>query len=216
MGVAGQARGRSSGSRPARLDDGGFIMVALLVAMAAAAVWMSAALPAWSQQAQREREAELVFRGEAIARAIYLYRQENNQALPPSLDTLVSRRYLRKKYLDPMTGKDFEVVAGATSTPGGATFGALQGGIVGVRSGSDEPSIRIYNGQQVYSQWVFDFSLEQMRSGGGPATGGMGPIVPGRGGDRIGGPGGRRGRGEGGRGGVVQPGARGARGARGG
>lgn len=191
-------------------------MVALLVAMAAAAVWMGAALPAWSQQAQRERETELVFRGEAIARAIYLYRQENGQRLPPSLDTLVSQKYLRKKYLDPITGKDFQPVAGATSTPGGSTFGALQGGIVGVRSTSDDPSIRIYNGQQVYSQWVFDFSLEQMRSGGGPPTGGMGPIVPGRGGDRLGGPGGGRrggigpGRGTGGgrigRGGLAQPG----------
>jgi type II secretory pathway pseudopilin PulG len=184
------------------LDDAGFVMVALLVAMAVTAVWMSALLPAWRQQVQREKEAELIFRGEAIARAIYLYRQKNGQNLPPSLDTLVSQRFLRQKYIDPITGKDFLPVAGATAGPGGGRAGGpgqLQGGIIGVRSTSNETSIRIYNNQQTYSQWAFDFTLEQLRAGGGPAV-----AVPDQGG-RQGGAGGRQGRGGGvggGRGGV--------------
>lgn len=161
-------------------------MVALLVGMAVAAVWMTAALPSWRHQVQREKEAELVFRGEAIARAIYLYRQENGQNLPPNLDVLVSRRYLRKKYLDPITGKDFVPVAGVTSGGGFGGQGTQQG-IIGVRSTSQEPSIRIYGGQQQYSLWAFDFSLEQQRSGGGgPMMEGPAPIVPG-GGGRFGG-----------------------------
>jgi type II secretory pathway pseudopilin PulG len=210
------------------LDDGGFIMVAMLVGIAVAAIWMAAILPAWRHQMQREKEAELIFRGEAIARAIYLYRQKSGQALPPSLDVLVSRRFLRKKYIDPITGEDFQIVAGATPG-GGGTFGALQAGMIGVRSSSPGQSIRVYNGQQLYSQWVFDFSLEQQRSGGGPPTGdGAGPITPpgarGRGGvvapgGRQGGPGGgiRGGGGRAGRGGSgVQPGGGGpTRGGRG-
>ena len=187
MELTGQAAETSSlARRGTRLDDGGFVMVALLVAMAVTAVWMGAALPAWRQQVQREKEAELVFRGEAIARAIYLYRQKNNQSLPPNLDTLVSQRFLRKKYLDPITGKDFLPVAGATAGPGrgGGTPGALQGGVVGVRSTSNDTSIRIYNNQQTYSQWAFDFTLEQLRAGGGPVV--NGPIGPGVGGRQDG------------------------------
>ena len=39
-------------------------MAALLVAMAVMAVLMSAALPVWRHEAQREKEEELVFRGQ--------------------------------------------------------------------------------------------------------------------------------------------------------
>jgi len=198
------------------LDDGGFVMVALLVAMAVTAVWMGAAIPAWRHQVQREREAELIFRGESIARAIYLYRQKNGQNLPPNLDTLVSQRFLRRKYVDPITGKDFLPVAGATAAPGGA--GGLQGGIVGVRSTSNDASIRIYNNQQTYSQWAFDFTLEQLRAGGGPLTTAPAPGqggrqgTPGAGGARQGAPGnGGRGGGRGGDGPVtpISPGGAG-------
>jgi type II secretory pathway pseudopilin PulG len=206
MELTGQATETSSPApRGTRLDDAGFVMVALLVAMAVTAVWMGALLPAWRQQMQREKEAELIFRGESIARAIYLYRQKNGQNLPPSLDTLVSQRFLRKKYIDPITGKDFLPVAGAAGAPGGRAGGPgqLQGGIVGVRSTSNETSIRIYNNQQTYSQWAFDFTLEtleQLRAGGGPAGG---VVVPDGGGPRSGRPGGAGGiggpRGAGGR-----------------
>lgn len=203
----GQATGPSSGAKGLRLDDAGFVMVALLVSIAVTAVWMTALLPTWRQQVQREKEAELIFRGEAIARAIYLYRQKNGQSLPPSLDVLVSQRFLRKKYLDPISGKEFVPAAGATGTaPGTGSFGTLQGGIIGVRSPSNEASIRIYNNQQIYSLWAFDFTLEQLRAGGGAA---LGPIPPrgddgrqggvdGRGrGVGPGGPGGGRGGGRG-------------------
>jgi type II secretory pathway pseudopilin PulG len=169
------------------LDDGGYIMVVLLISMAVTAVWMTAALPSWRQQVIREREAELIFRGEAYARAIQLYRQKNNQNLPPNIDILVSQKYLRKKYKDPITGKDFLVVGGVGLQPGGGVGVPQTGpgappngslgsvGIIGVRSTSNEQSIRIYNNQQTYSQWAFDFTLEQQRSGQGL---GLGRTIP--------------------------------------
>src|SRR5689334_5099246 len=69
-----------------RLDDGGFIMVALLIGIAVAAVWMAALLPSWRQQVVRERETELIFRGQQYARAIRLYQQQMGGALPTSFD----------------------------------------------------------------------------------------------------------------------------------
>ena len=47
----------------------GYAMVALLVAMAVMAIVLSTALPVYQTVARREREAELVFRGEQYARA---------------------------------------------------------------------------------------------------------------------------------------------------
>ena len=147
-------------------------MVALLIGIAISAVWMTALLPSWHQQQTREREAELIFRGEQYARAIYLYRQRNNQAPPPNVDTLVSQRYLRKKYLDPMTGKDFLIVGGVTTAnPGGGRAGGpapaftSQAGITGVRSTSNEASIVLYRNQTTYSQFPFDWNVEAQRSG---------------------------------------------------
>ena len=45
-------------------------MAALLVALAVMSLMLSMALPVWHHAAQREREAELIFRGEQYARAI--------------------------------------------------------------------------------------------------------------------------------------------------
>ena len=207
MGLAGQNQPRSSRAARGRLDDDGYVLVVLLISMAVTAVWMAAALPSWRQQLIREREAELIFRGESYARAIYLYRQKNGQNLPPNVDVLVGQKFLRKKYKDPITGKDFLAVLAAGARPGGTAAGFAPAGISGVRSTSNDTSIRIYNNQQTYSQWAFDFTLEQLKAGGG-VPGAAGP------GGRVG-PGGPGGPGEtapippGGRGPGGLPGGRG-------
>jgi len=95
----------------------GYAMAALLVGLAVMSVLMSAALPTWRHQAQREKEAELVFRGEQYARAVALFRAKNQNAFPPSVDVLVQGKFLRKKYLDPITGKDFDLIGVGTQTP---------------------------------------------------------------------------------------------------
>jgi type II secretory pathway pseudopilin PulG len=88
-------------------NERGYAMAALLVSLAVMMVLMSVAMPVWKTQAQREKEAELVFRGEQIARSINLYmRKMGGASYPPSLDVLVQGRFLRKKYKDPMTEND--------------------------------------------------------------------------------------------------------------
>lgn len=77
-------------------------MGALLVGLAAAGILMSVALPVWSQAARREREAELVFRGEQYARAVALYQRTYAGAFPPDIETLIEERFLRRRYRDPM------------------------------------------------------------------------------------------------------------------
>jgi type II secretory pathway pseudopilin PulG len=88
----------------------GYAMAALLVAMSVMAILLSTALPVFQTQARREREAELVFRGQQYARAIGLFQRKYPNALPPDLDVLVKERFLRKKYKDPITGGDFQLL----------------------------------------------------------------------------------------------------------
>jgi type II secretory pathway pseudopilin PulG len=185
-------------------------MAALLVMLGVMLVLMSAALPAWRFQARREKEAELVFRGEQIARSIYLYQRKNGPgAFPPTLDVLVQGRFLRRKYKDPMT-KDGEfqlLLAGmAPQAPGRGNqppqpqpqvTGVNQPGIIGVQSKSKETSIRTYMGRTRYNEWQFNAANMAARMGG-PGRG-RGGIVDGQPFPGAPGIGGRRGMPGGGR-----------------
>ena len=115
-------------------NERGYAMAALLVSLAVMMVLMSVAMPVWKTQAQREKEAELIFRGEQIARGINLYmRKMGGASYPPSIDVLVQGRFLRKKYKDPMTENDlslpmnqrgeWDVINAAGGIPGGGEGG---------------------------------------------------------------------------------------------
>jgi type II secretory pathway pseudopilin PulG len=106
----------------------GYAMAALLVGLGIMAVMMTVVMPVWKQTAQREKEAELVFRGEQYARAIELYGRKLPGALPPNLDVLVDQKFLRKKYKDPITGGDFDLVSPAV-TPGPQRGAQQPGGL---------------------------------------------------------------------------------------
>lgn len=172
-----------SGLRRSRLDDDGFIMVALLVAMAVTAIWLATMLPAWRQQAVRQREGDLIFRGQQYARAIALYYVNDGCTLPLSVDMLVSRHFLRKKWKDPIANDDFVplVAGGAAGTgtgtsgnpsspgaqggrPGGGPVGSPAPGgqqligLYGVASKSTDTSITVYQNQQQYSLWSFRYT----------------------------------------------------------
>jgi type II secretory pathway pseudopilin PulG len=104
-------------------------MAALLIAMSIMAVMMTVAMPTWRQMAQREKEAELVFRGEQYARALTLFQNKNGPGTtPPTFDLLVEQRYLRKKYKDPITNDDFVPILLSAGQPGGTTQGSTAPG----------------------------------------------------------------------------------------
>src|SRR5215207_8474665 len=98
--------------------DSGYAMVVLIVGLSVMAVLMSAAMPVWKQIAKREKEAELVFRGEQYARAIGLFQRKNGPGtLPPSFEVLVEQKFLRKKFKDPITNDEFVPVALVAGAP---------------------------------------------------------------------------------------------------
>lgn len=122
-------------SRGTHGRDDGYAMAALLVGMTIMALVMSIALPAWRTEAQREKEAELIFRGQQYARAIVLFQRKYANTFPPNVDILLNEHYLRKKYKDPITNDDFQVIyanqqQSAQPSAGGAQGGAAQSGTV--------------------------------------------------------------------------------------
>ena len=120
MGLRGQGQAR------------GYAMAALLVMLGVMSIMMTAALPAWRFQAKREKELELVFRGEQYVKAIERYERKMGAGMrPPSIDVLVQQRFLRKKYKDPMT-KDGEfqpLFIGANNPSAPGQRGGGRGGV---------------------------------------------------------------------------------------
>lgn len=112
----------------------GYAMAALLVGMTIMAVFLTIALPAWSTAAKREKEAELIFRGQQYARAVALFQRKYANTFPPNIDILLNEHFLRKKYKDPMTKDgEFQVLyanqqAAAQPNAGLNQLAARQGG----------------------------------------------------------------------------------------
>jgi type II secretory pathway pseudopilin PulG len=132
---------RASADMPGRIGrtEAGYAMAALLVAMSVMAIMMSAAMPTWSHMIRREKEEELLFRGNQYARAINQYQRKYANASPATLDVLVEQRLLRKKFKDPLSPTkegEFQMLylnsragapQGTTGTARGAGVGAGTG-----------------------------------------------------------------------------------------
>lgn len=184
----------------------GYAMAALLVGLGVMAVLMTAAMPVWRHEAQREREIETIFRGQQIARAIAMYREKNGGNFPSSLDLLVQEHFLRKKYREPFSEDgEWQPIGGLGGQPqqqGGAGRGQAQpgpqqpgqvAGIMGVTLKDTGTAIVEYKRATHHNEWQFLFSDARSRVGGsqGGRSGGPGAGAPGPGrGNRPGGPGG--------------------------
>lgn len=144
----------------------GFTLVAVLLAMFLLALATQQVMGVVSQQAQRERDAELLRIGAEIVRAIGIYHERSPGSIkdwPPSLEALTDdrrfvslQRPLRRVYADPITrSHDW----GLVPAPGG--------GIAGVYSKSEMTPIRVAGAEltelglgpvQRYSDWKFVYT----------------------------------------------------------
>lgn len=102
-------------------SEEGYILVAVIFMLAILILSLAVAIPRVREDIQRDREEETMQRGKQYIRAIQLYYKKFN-AYPPSVDALIKTndiRFLRKKYIDPTTGKDEwkPILFGQNKTP---------------------------------------------------------------------------------------------------
>lgn len=141
----------------------GFGYLGILFAIAIGSVALAGLGTLWSLERQREKELELLFIGAEFQRAIGMYYQRSPGSVkryPRSIEDLLKdnrflgvQRYLRKNYVDPMTGK--------------REWGLIQapeGGIMGVHSLSGDTTLKRANFPLVhegfekarhYREWQF-------------------------------------------------------------
>ncbi len=98
---------RNSRPKPANAEDG-YLLLTVLVMIFLMLLALSIAAPRVAKQIQRDKEQEAVERGLQYKRAIQLYYKKFG-AYPSDIKQLENTnqiRFLRKRYKDPITGKD--------------------------------------------------------------------------------------------------------------
>jgi type II secretory pathway pseudopilin PulG len=100
---------RISSNNARRRKQAGYSLLMAIFMVATVLILLSAAVPSILTQGRRERETELVWRGEQYERAIALYFRKFGR-YPTNLDDLTKQtngtRFMRKAYTDPMNKED--------------------------------------------------------------------------------------------------------------
>jgi type II secretory pathway pseudopilin PulG len=138
---------------------GGYTYIGLLMLVAAIGVMLSVVSEVWQTAQKRDKEEELLFVGDQFRRAI-AFHVASSGGYPHSLDDLVRdtrlpevRRYLRKVYHDPFSGKaewglvqpDGKAITGVYSLHNGEPLKQT-----GFRLAD-----QAFEGRKKYSEWVF-------------------------------------------------------------
>lgn len=144
----------------------GFTYIALLAAIVIIGISLGAAGKYWQNVMMREKEEELLFRGEQYRMAIERYYSAfpGRFQFPQNIEELLkddrfprAKRHLRQQYKDPITGEDFEVIRDMSKG----------NRITGVYSKSDKEPIRkagfleqfqSFDGKSAYREWKFVFT----------------------------------------------------------
>lgn len=153
------------------ISQRGFTYLAVLITVGVMGAVLAAAGQLASHQAKREKEAELLFIGEQYRQGIASYYERSPggaKRYPQRLEDLLEdrrmptvHRHLRKRYPDPVTGKDMAVI----EAPGG--------GIMGVFSPSQAAPAKTGNFARrdealadaaSYSQWKFFYQPEALKA----------------------------------------------------
>ena len=103
------------------------MLVAVIFMLAIVLLTLAVAVPRVREDLQRQRDLETMHRGQQYVRAIQLYYRKFG-SYPPNMDALVQSneiRFLRKRYIDPTTGKDDwkPIAVGQNKTPIMGFFG---------------------------------------------------------------------------------------------
>jgi type II secretory pathway pseudopilin PulG len=125
----------------------GYILLTLMLFVAFLGIAALAIVPTVAFQARRDREEEMIHRGVQYSRAVRRYYKKFGR-YPTRIEDLENtnnQRYLRKRYKDPITGKEFkllhvgEVQLGMASSIAGATQVSAMGTLNGQASLNAQP-----------------------------------------------------------------------------
>ena len=165
---------------PSSPEDG-FLLLGLIVAIAIILITLAIAAPTVARSLRRDKELEAVHRGNQYVRAIQLYYRKLGH-YPGTIEQLENTnnlRFLRQRYVDPMTGKPFRTIpVGQNKTTVKGFFGQPLAGIAttGVGSVGGMVSPGIGSGNPTGASPIGGGNALGAGFGGGGGIGGTSPI----------------------------------------
>lgn len=166
-----------SGERGVRCQDG-YTLVGLMVAVAVINIALGVAVTSWTTLDRRAREAELLWRGQQIGKAIACYAGSQPTEPLTKLDQLVQANCLRRLYDDPMV-KDGQWRILTERDVADGTVAALTGQAApGLEGDGEEPDEPGEAGTALGSTGLGLSRLFQRSGPGGPGEprGGLGAL----------------------------------------
>jgi len=118
---------RSQTRRAPRNVEQGYVLITLLLVIAVMGIMAATLVTSITFDIKRDREEEMIHRGVQYSRAIRVYYKRFGR-YPASIENLVNTnqlRFLRKRYKDPLNGKDFKPLH----------FGEVRMGLAGMMGG---------------------------------------------------------------------------------
>jgi type II secretory pathway pseudopilin PulG len=80
----------------------GYTILLLMFMVFVMSIGLMIAVPVWQTQIQREKEEELIFRGNQYVEAIRLFQRKKPGTFPKDFEELIEEKCLRKVFEDPM------------------------------------------------------------------------------------------------------------------
>ena len=130
-----------------RQQEGGYALIFIFALAAMLSLALYVEMPRLSLEMQRNREEMLVERGEQYARAIKVFVRKNSK-YPQTIEELESfngKRFLRRRYPDPLTGKD-EWRLVHVDASGRFTDSLVQPAAAAGQTGQPEQSVNTFTG----------------------------------------------------------------------
>jgi type II secretory pathway pseudopilin PulG len=143
----------------------GFTYIAVLFLVAIMGAVLAGTATVWHTLVQRDKEQELLYVGHEFRRAIGLYYERTPGAakqFPKKLEDLIEdkrqtnvTRYLRKRYIDPMTAnKKWGLVPG----PDGTVMGVYSlSDALPIKTGSFDQTDKEFDSKTSYQDWKFTY-----------------------------------------------------------
>lgn len=155
--------------------DHGYVLIILMMVVLVLFIGLTVAIPVLQTELQREKEAELIFRGRQYVEAVRLFQMKTPGRFPSSLGELEEKKFVRRLYKDPMTEKGEWNVVLLLGQPGQSGSEGVQKVLVapesalpsiqnpmilGVVSSSTQKSIKLYYDQDSYDKWLFTYGQD--------------------------------------------------------
>ena len=148
----------------------GFLYIIVLFAIVLISIMFLKYFESWDYILKRDKEEELIFRGDQYVSAIENYQKKYPGAFPSSLKELYDKKFLRRLYKEPFSKDGKWNIVSLSKKTGKGKYIVIpyqvwkkyknSYRIVGVASPVHKKGFKIYKKKEYYDEWLFAYGIK--------------------------------------------------------